>query len=670
MSTLSRRALIGGAAATAVVAGAPAPANALEESTSYHLSTMSAAATGAANAAAFEADVATAAGKQIVVPPADTPYVVGAVDITGATINVRFMPGARLVPDPSLHAVGGKMFQATNCNTRLYGLVVDGQNKPEVCWRSDGGQFRAYDTTMSNFGFLDLAGTASSLGTLGILCKTVDEVIIDGYTGADFVGRKNGTYADLAGKVNHIMVYECERVAIRNVTISGGEGEDNDFLHILDLRTTPRMHGTISSCHLYYNGQTRRCLKFQGGNWDVRDIHCIPGPDFVSVNPALTDVGEQNLNCIDWAGSIDGELRLTDSFVDATGFVVGVSHTIGPLGKVIVENCRIVGGRRHAIRTNPEPPHDAQDIQTMGFFAATTENESEIRNSTIKGFSRAVVVQGNRVRVTGNVIDDPQDLWFQGGFSTARDFLDLSGNKVYTRTAGAMSASRCSRIDNYSNVECHNNTLIRAGNTTHAPVFIDVTNGAASGFASNNRAPYTGVTSFRGGASAIVVTVNQGQLLRPLFATSNVGNVTTGEDNLQTALIPALNLNAAGAAVRTSFTGTTASNANAKTLRVYLGATLVMTKALTPNQSGAWEVQIVLISLGTNSQKYTVRFLECDTTGSAAPSQAGIAVGTLAEASSASITLKTTGEAVANNDIVGQLAVSESLEGRHFVFTG
>lgn len=664
MSALSRRTLLVTGAATAAVVAEPAraaQAKALVNAPDAYVSTMSPANSGAANAAAFEADVAAANGRQILVLPADTAYTIGAVEITGETINVRFMPGARLEPDPSLHAIGGRMFHATNCNTRLYGLVVDGKKIPESCWRSDGGEFRAYDITMSNMGIDDITGNASSLGTTGILCKGVQEVVIDGYVGRDFVGKKDGVYANNAGKVNHLMVYECERVAIRNVTISGGAGEDNDFFHILDLRPTPTMHGTIESCHLYYNNNTRRCMKFQGGNWDVRDIHCYPGPDFVPVSSA-TDVGSDNLNCIDWAGSVLGELRLSDSFINATGFVVGISHTGGPLGKVIVENCTIVGGRRHAIRTNPEPPQDQQDIQTMGFFAIAAENESELRDCVIKGFSRSVVVQGNRARVVGNVIDDPQEVWFQGGSSTAKDFLELSGNKVYTRTAGAMGGTaitRCGRIDNYSNVECHNNSLIRVGNDTHAAVFIDITNAAASGSAGNNRAP-VGTIPVRAGSSNVVVFAHQGYQV----STTTVGTVTTGEDNLQSHTIPPLHLGRAGVTVRTTFTGTTANNANAKTLRVYIGSTAVMTKPLTASQAGAWEVQILLIAVSATTQKYTVRFTECSTAGSGAPTQSGIAVGTLTLDTTAATTLKTTGEGVATNDIVGQIAVSESFEGR------
>lgn len=675
MSRFTRRALVTATAGAAVVATAPAagaarPAPRRLFSTGEFESTMDPAASGAANAAAFVADVAAADGRQIVVAPGT--YTVAQVILTGQVINVRFMPGTLLLPDASLHAVGpaGRWFHATDCDTRLYGLNADGQNIPEDCWRSDGGEFRAYDTTMINMGFLDLTGIPTSLGTLGILCKTVKEVIIDGYVGRDFVGRKDDVYANQAGKVNHLMMYECERVAISNVTISGGEGEDNDFFHLLDLRPVPSMHGTIESCHLYYNGQTRRCMKFQGGNWDVRDIHCYPGADFVSVNPAETDVGEQNLNCIDWAGSVEGTLRLSGSYIDATGYVVGVSHTWGPLGRVIVENCTIVGGRRPAKRNNPEPPHAYSEIQTMGFFAIPQDNDSEIRDSVIKGFSRSIVVQGNRNRVVGNTIDDPQIFWLQAGSSTAKDFLEVSGNKVMTRTPGAM-ATRCSRIDSYTNLEAHDNTLIRVPGTvvndTHG-VFIDITNAAASGFARNNRAP-AGTISVRSGASAVAVYENQGHQLRPLFTTTNVGNVTTGEDNLQTHLIPAYNLERAGAAVRTTFTGTTANNANAKTLRVYIGTALVMTKSLTPSLAGAWQVEIVLIATAVNAQRYTVKLIESDTAASGAATVAGVAVGSATQASNASITLKTTAEAVATNDVVGQVGVSESLEGRHFIFT-
>ncbi|MBB5790051.1 hypothetical protein [Jiangella mangrovi] len=680
MSTFTRRALVtaatagaaAGVVATAPAAGAARPSPRRLFSAGEFESTMDPAATGAANAAAFLADVTAADGRQVVVPPGT--YTVAQVIMTDLVVNVRFMPGALLLPDASLHAVGpaGRWFHATNCDTRLYGLNADGQNLPEDCWRSDGGEFRAYDTTMINMGFTDLVGNSTSLGTLGILCKTVKEVIIDGYVGRDFVGRKDDVYANQAGKVNHLMMYECERVAIRNVTISGGEGEDNDFFHLLDLRPVPTMHGTIESCHLYYNGQTRRCMKFQGGNWDVRDVHCYPGADFVSVNPAETDIGEQNLNCIDWAGSVEGTLRLSGSYIDATGYSVGVSHTWGPLGRVIVENCTIVGGRRLAKRNNPEPPHAYSETQTMGFFAIPQDNDSEIRDSLIKGFSRSVVVQGNRNRVVGNTIDDPQIFWLQAGSSTAKDFLEVSDNKVMTRTPGAM-ATRCSRIDNYTNVEVRDNTLIRVPGTvvndTHG-VFIDITNAGATGFATNNRAP-AGTTSVRAGASNVAVYQNQGQLLRPLLTTGPVGNGGTGEDNLQIQAVPAYNLHRIGNAVRSTFTGTTANNANAKTLRVYVGTTVVLTAPLTPGQAGSWEVQLVVIAVPVvgGELKYTVKLLECDTAGAGAPTVALVATGATTQVTTQPIILKTTAEAVANGDVISQVAVTEALDGRHFIFT-
>lgn len=591
------------------------------------------------------------------------------------------MPGTLLVPDASLHAVGpaGKWFQATNCDTRLYGLVVDAQNIPEGCWRSDGGELRMYDTRLANLGFLDLAGNSTSLGTFGVTAKGVAELIVDGYVGRDFVGRKDGTFANQAGKVNHLFVYECERVTVRNVTASGGSGEDNDFVHLLDQRATPTMHGTFESCHFAYNGQTRRCMKFQGGNWSLRDIHCYPGPDFVAVGPD-TDVGEQNLNCVDFAGSMGGTVRLSGSFIDATGYVVGVSHTIGPLGKVIVDHTTIVGGRRHAIRTNPEAPEVPQDLLTMGFYAAPSENESELRNCVVKGFSRAIVVQGQRNRVVGNTVEDPAELWFQGGSSLARDFLELSGNKVYTRTPGALSLQgRCARVDNFGNLEIYDNTLLRVmridpgnvlvpENTEHSTIFIDLLNAAATGFARNNRAP-AGTTPVRTGATGVALYQNQGHHLRPLVTTTDVGNITVGEDNLHTHAIPPYNLNTAGAAVRTTFTGTTAPSANPKTLRVYVGPVAVMTKSLTPGIEGAWQAEIVLIATSPGNQRYTVKLLECDTAGSGAPTVAGVATGATALPSNAQIIVKTTAEAVISNDVVAQVGVSESLEGRHFVFT-
>jgi hypothetical protein len=68
----------------------------------------------------------------------------------------------------------------------------------------------------------------------------------------------------------------------------------------------------------------------------------------------------------------------------------------------------------------------------------------------------------------------------------------------------------------------------------------------------------------------------------------SAGNIGTGEDNLMSYTLPANAMNAASRGVRITAYGYTATNANAKTLRVYFGATLIGSLSLTIGQFSSW----------------------------------------------------------------------------------
>jgi hypothetical protein len=68
----------------------------------------------------------------------------------------------------------------------------------------------------------------------------------------------------------------------------------------------------------------------------------------------------------------------------------------------------------------------------------------------------------------------------------------------------------------------------------------------------------------------------------------SAGNIGTGEDNLMSYTLPANAMNAASRGVRITAYGYTATNANAKTLRVYFGATLIGSLSLTTGQFSSW----------------------------------------------------------------------------------
>lgn len=140
---------------------------------------------------------------------------------------------------------------------------------------------------------------------------------------------------------------------------------------------------------------------------------------------------------------------------------------------------------------------------------------------------------------------------------------------------------------------------------------------------------------------------------RAASRTTNTGNVGTGEDNLLTYVIPAGRLCARGTGARITAWGTTANNANAKTLKVYFGSQVILTTALTISIAGVWRVQAEVISTGVDTQDYIAQLVQGGTTLNDVES------GTATQDDGAAITVKCTGEATADNDIVQEGLIVE-----------
>lgn len=130
--------------------------------------------------------------------------------------------------------------------------------------------------------------------------------------------------------------------------------------------------------------------------------------------------------------------------------------------------------------------------------------------------------------------------------------------------------------------------------------------------------------------------------------TTNVGNVGTGEDNLIVYnAMPANAMSANGKGVEITAWGTNANNANAKTLKLYFGAQVILTTSLTTNQAGFWRITANVIRTGSSTQDYTAQLLQGGTT-----TLIDVESGTSAITDTANIIIKCTGDATADNDIV------------------
>ena len=136
--------------------------------------------------------------------------------------------------------------------------------------------------------------------------------------------------------------------------------------------------------------------------------------------------------------------------------------------------------------------------------------------------------------------------------------------------------------------------------------------------------------------------------------TTAVGNVGIGTDDLMTYSLPANSLSANGKGVRITVWGTAANNANAKTVTVAFGATTLVSTALTASQADVWWAEAIVIRTGAATQE---AFAELTQGGTVTLSD--VEQSNPAETLSGAVTIKCTGTATANDDIVQEGMVVE-----------
>lgn len=182
------------------------------------------------------------------------------------------------------------------------------------------------------------------------------------------------------------------------------------------------------------------------------------------------------------------------------------------------------------------------------------------------------------------------------------------------------------------------------GNATRAPLHLDTQGSDPSTKTSGDIYNAGGRLKVANGSAWLPAGVGTASV-----QTTPIGNVGAGEDDLCSDAIAANTLSV-GSLARISASGTTANNANAKTLNFYLGSTVRLTCVLTTSIAADWYAQILIYRTGLNTQRYVCRIDEVN--------QATLAVrsyfsqGTASETETADIAVKFTGTATSNNDVI------------------
>ena len=129
--------------------------------------------------------------------------------------------------------------------------------------------------------------------------------------------------------------------------------------------------------------------------------------------------------------------------------------------------------------------------------------------------------------------------------------------------------------------------------------------------------------------------------------TTPVGNVLVGEDTLITYTVPANTLALDGYNLEITAWGTYAATANAKTLKMYFGSTVLYDTGSIVANTGTWKLSAIVTRTGAATQQAITTITSSNV---AVVNSVTYMVPT--ETLSATIVVKCTGTGVATNDIV------------------
>lgn len=237
----------------------------------------------------------------------------------------------------------------------------------------------------------------------------------------------------------------------------------------------------------------------------------------------------------------------------------------------------------------------------------------------------------------------------------------VSGNTVITISSTYLGQTSITTVGTITTGTWTGTTIALAnggtGSTTASGARTNLGLGTIATQNSNN-VTITGGTVSVSSVSATTVTggsvlINEGSSASTVKAggtsnvnTTSVGNVGAGEDDLMTFSLPASSLSTNGDYIEIHAWGTTASNANNKQIKIYFGSTALFTSSNSGANNIDWSFTARVIRTAAATQESICDFLSEGTFTN------GTNRTTPAETLSNSITIKCTGTATSDNDIV------------------
>lgn len=315
-------------------------------------------------------------------------------------------------------------------------------------------------------------------------------------------------------------------------------------------------------------------------------------------------------------------------------FDVGTSYGNPPSAMIGVNNV-FNNLQSNSVHFNVKGQNDANlintrsDQDTVGFGQAIgTDRATTVQIQPTRSSDAGLVMIGHSS---------------QSDSSTLMRFQTSAGSYTAEMTVGGWLRTSTGAVGNPS-LSCRSDTNT-GGYFPTSDVF-----GMTAGGVEQARFTTTGTSVRLGSASASFAKVG-GTISA---STTAVGNVGTGEDTLITYTLPAGSMGTNLDRVTGRVSGTFASNANNKRIRLYFGTTAIFDTTALAFNGGNWVADFEVIRVSNTQQKASVTF---SSSNALLPVSAKYTL--VAMTLTSSQVIRCTGEATSNNDVVQETASIE-----------
>ncbi len=275
---------------------------------------------------------------------------------------------------------------------------------------------------------------------------------------------------------------------------------------------------------------------------------------------------------------------------------------------------------------------------------------------------------GSNVTITTNASTDTITVAASGGNAFGTVAVSGQSDVVADAAPDTLTLAAGSNVTITTNASTDTVTIAASGGNAFGTIAVSGQSDVVADAAPDTLtlAAGSGIAITTNAGSDTVTIANSGGAFVLNTNTTPVGNVGSGEDDLITYSVPANTLDTNSQFIHYIMGGTFAASINNKRIRIKLGSTTILdTGALAITAAGDWNAEGYIVRTGSATQRCLVEFSSNET--------ALLATADYVDATedlTTGLTLKATGEATDNDDIIQKFLIAEKGGGSGGDFAG